>query len=242
MRHFLDHPRRRVLVGAPQPGHQQISAAEHVERQIAVAIVIAVIEPPFLLAVQRIVRRVEIENDFLGCAIMRLQEHIDQQIPDRRRIVADLVIARRLQPAQFETIECRLAGHRRTILAPRRKLAGQHRHHGIVAQLVMVIEILVTLRNGENPLAHQCRDLMLDQFLPPLVVKARGKSFRQPDRSIRRTQQQRSRVRRHQAGIKRRFHRAAFYHSKFNAFRATFCRHRGAPRIIRKLLWHNYFR
>ena len=62
-RHFLDRARRRVDVGAPQLGHQQMTAAEHVERQIAVAIVIAVEEPPFLLAVQRIVGRIEIEND-----------------------------------------------------------------------------------------------------------------------------------------------------------------------------------
>ena len=39
-------------------------ATEDVERHIAVAVVVAVEEPPFLLAVQRIVSRVEIEDDF----------------------------------------------------------------------------------------------------------------------------------------------------------------------------------
>ena len=65
-RHLLDRAGRRVDVGAPQLGHQQMAAAEHVERQIAVAIVIAVEEPPLLLAVQRIVRRIEIEDDLLA--------------------------------------------------------------------------------------------------------------------------------------------------------------------------------
>ena len=48
-------------------------------------------EPPLLLAVQRIIRRIEVENDPFGSSLMRLQEQVDQQIPDRHRIVADLV-------------------------------------------------------------------------------------------------------------------------------------------------------
>ena len=40
-------------------------AAEHVERQIAVAVVVAVEEAPFLVAVQRIIGGVEIEDDLL---------------------------------------------------------------------------------------------------------------------------------------------------------------------------------
>ena len=74
-------PAAASMVGAPQLGEQQMAAAEHVERQIAVAIVIAVEEPPLLLAVQRIVRRIEIENDLLRSALMRLQEQVDEQSP-----------------------------------------------------------------------------------------------------------------------------------------------------------------
>jgi hypothetical protein len=40
--------------------------AKHVQRQIAVTIVVAVEEATFLVAVQRIVRGIEVENDFLG--------------------------------------------------------------------------------------------------------------------------------------------------------------------------------
>ena len=36
---------------------------------------------------------------------MRVEEQIDQQSLDRRRVMADLVIARRLRPAQFEPVE-----------------------------------------------------------------------------------------------------------------------------------------
>lgn len=58
-----------------------------------------------LLAVDRIVSCIEVEHDLLRRALVRLQEEIDEQRLDRRRIVADLVVARRLGPAQLQTIE-----------------------------------------------------------------------------------------------------------------------------------------
>ena len=111
-----------------------------------------------------------------------------------------------------------------------------------MAQLVVVVEVLIAERNREHPLTHQRHDLVLDQLRAPLVVKARRKPIHHSDRTIRRSQQQRSSIRGHQAAIKSGFHRAAFDDSKIKAFCATLCRHRGSPRIIRKLLLHNYFR
>jgi hypothetical protein len=83
---------------------------------------------------------------------------------------------------------------------------------------------------------------VLDQILPPLVVKARRKPIHHSDRTIRGAQQQRSRIRRYQAAIKSCFHSAAIDYSKIKQFRATLCRHRGSPENRAKLLWHNYFR
>ena len=95
--------------------------------------------------------------------------------------MTDLVIARRLKLAQLQPVERRLAGHRRAILAPRLELAGQHRHHRIVAQLVVVVEILVAERDPEHPLADQRRDLVLDQ----VPGAARRESTPQTDPSFR---------------------------------------------------------
>ena len=81
--------------------------------------------------------------------------------------MADLVIARRLQSAQLQPVERRLPGHRGAILAARLKLACQHRQHRIMAQFVVVVEILIAKRNPEHPLADQRRDLVLDQFRAP---------------------------------------------------------------------------
>ena len=114
-----------IDVGFAQLRRQEMAAAEHVKRQVAVAVVIAVEEAAFLMAVQRVVGGVEIEDDLLRRAAMGLEEQIDQQPLDHRRIVADLVIAGRHRPAQLEPVQRRLARHRSAILAPRFQLAGR---------------------------------------------------------------------------------------------------------------------
>ena len=57
--------RRRILVGRPEPRAQQLIAGEDVQRQIAVAVVVAVEEALRLMAVERDVGRVQIEHDLL---------------------------------------------------------------------------------------------------------------------------------------------------------------------------------
>ncbi len=69
-RDLLHRSPRGVDVGAPQLGGQQMAPAEHVERQVAVAVVIAMEEPPLLLAMHGIVGRIEIKDD-LASALAR---------------------------------------------------------------------------------------------------------------------------------------------------------------------------
>jgi hypothetical protein len=211
---LLDRAGCRVDRRAPQLGGQQMAAAEHVERQVAVAVVITVEEPPLLLAVQRIIGRIEVENDPPRRTLMGLYKQVDQKILDRHRIMADFVVARRRKLAQFQPVQRRLAGNRGAILAPRRELARQYRHHRIVPQLVVVVEILVAERDPEHPLTDKGRDLMLDVFRTPLVVKARRKPVHHSDRSIGRSQQQRSGVGGDQPRIECRCHTATFHGSK----------------------------
>jgi hypothetical protein len=45
-------------------------------------------------------------------------------------------------------------------------LSGQHGHHRIVPQLVVVVEVRVARRDAEHPLADKCLQFMLD----PLVA------------------------------------------------------------------------
>ena len=93
-----------VDIRAPELGGQQVAAAEDIQRQVAVAVIVAVEEAPFLVAVERVVRGIEIEDDPLGRPRVRLQEQGDEQLLDRPPVVADPVVAverrgrRMLQP------------------------------------------------------------------------------------------------------------------------------------------------
>jgi hypothetical protein len=104
----------------------------------------------------RIVGGIKIGGVLARRTIMRFQEQIDHQPLEGDRVVTDLVIARRLQTAQLQPVQRRLGGDRRAVLAARFELAGQHRHYRIVAQLVVVVEVLIAERDPEHPLALGC--------------------------------------------------------------------------------------
>src|SRR5439155_33129 len=93
-------------------------------------------------------------------AHVRPPKQIDWKSLYRYRIVTDLVVARRLQLAQLQPVERRLPGDRRAIVAPRLELACQHRHQRIMAQFVVVIDILIAKGDPEHPLANECHDLV----------------------------------------------------------------------------------
>ena len=70
-------------------GRQQIRAAEDVQRQIAVAIIVAVKEAPFLVPVQRVVGGVEIKDDLRRDRGMGVEKEIDEQAFDFRRVICN---------------------------------------------------------------------------------------------------------------------------------------------------------
>ena len=133
------------------------------------------------MAVQRIVGGVEIEGDLRRRRRMRRKKQVDKQALDRRRVIADLVITGRLLPAQFQPVERRFASQWGTVRAPRFKLAAEHRHHRVVAQLLVVDQVLVTQRNPEHPLPDQTRHRMFDQIGVPVVSETAGNALDQPD-------------------------------------------------------------
>jgi hypothetical protein len=56
-------------------------AAERVERPIAVAVIIALKEPPLLMAMQGIVGSIEVQHDLARRLAVRLEEQVDEQPP-----------------------------------------------------------------------------------------------------------------------------------------------------------------
>ena len=142
------------------------------------AVIVAVEDPAFLIAVLRIVGGIEIENDLRRRTPMRLQEHIDEQRLDCRCVMAHLVIPRRLGAAQLQPVQRRLASQRCTVRAFRRKLAGDNRQHWIVPKFIVVVEVFVAQRDADHPLQHHRGDLVLHQFRYPRVDEARCEPIR----------------------------------------------------------------
>jgi hypothetical protein len=187
--------------------------------------------------------RIEVENDPLEWRAMRVEEEVDQQPLDRRRVMGDLAIAIRPDGRALEPVERALAGEWRTIRPSGCELAGQHRHHRIVAQLVMVDQVLIAERDPDHPLADQRGHRVLDP--PPVapIAEAGREALDQTDRALSATKQQRTRVRGDRPAVKRGHHRAAFDRSKRELVWATFCRHRGAPLLsVNSLSQKNYRR
>jgi len=108
---------------------------------------------------------------------------------DLGRIPRDPVIARLLRAAQLQAVKCRLAGQRRTILAAP-PVCRQHRDRRVVAQPVVIDQILIAQRQCKNPLPDQGRDRVLGQPRRAAVGKTLGKPADQPERPVRRPQQQ----------------------------------------------------
>ena len=141
---------------------------------------------------------------------MGVEKQVDKQSLDRRRVIADLVIARRLRPAQFQPVERRFAGQRRTIRTSCFKLAAQHRHDRVVPQLVVVDQILIAQRNPEHPLTHQARHFVYDQVSRTVIGEAAGKALDHSDLLIGGAEQHRPGLRGHRPTVERCHHRPPF--------------------------------
>jgi hypothetical protein len=166
-------------------------------------------EAAFLVAVQRVVGGIEIEDDLVRGLLVGFEEEIDEQAFDRSRVVADLVVSRRLHPAQFQPVQRRFARQRRTVRSVRRQLASQHGQHRIMPQFVVVVEVLVSERDAYDALHHHRLDLVFDKIGCPRVGEAGGKALGQPKRPVGLAQQQGTGVRGDRATVEARHHLAA---------------------------------
>lgn len=95
----------RIEFGRPQIGHQQLVSAEHVQRQVAVVVVVAMKETFFLVAMQGDATGIEIENQFCRRPAMggdELAHDFGLYLPRQRSRGAPLEAAQhRLCPARF---------------------------------------------------------------------------------------------------------------------------------------------
>src|SRR5829696_4620084 len=168
----------------------------------------------FLGTVDGVVGRVEIEDDLLGRVGVRLQEQLDEEPLDRRLVMRDLVIARRLRPAQLKPVQRALARNRSAIRAPRHELAGQHRHRGVMAQMLMVVEVLVSERDSEHALGDERRHVVLDQVRPARIHEAACKAPNQADDAVGRPEQKRAGIGGDRPAVETRLHPTALNRCK----------------------------
>ena len=141
----------------------------------------------------------------------------------------DLVVAARQQGRVLEPVQRALAGERGAVLALGLEPAGEDREHRVVAQMIVIDQVLVPKRDAKHALRHHRRDRVLDLRLSAVVDEARRKPPDQMDRAIGRAEQQPASVRRALPAVERGDHLAPFDHFITEQVAATLCRHRGIP-------------
>ena len=172
---------------------------------------------------------------------MGIEEEIDEQILDRRRIMADAAIAMRALGRVLEPVERALARQRREPRALRLEPAEHGAERRVAAQVVVVDQILVAERDGEHPLADQRRQLVGDPAGIAAVAKAGREAVNEPDRPVGRAEQQRPGVRGDRPAAEIRHQIAAIEPCKQHRLRATLRLHRGCSCSRVKSLLQKHF-
>ena len=142
---------------------------------------------------------------------MGLKEQIHQQPVDVARLRNDLLVAmrgRRLRRAKLQTVQRARCGQRVTPVAfpdtpgtgHVRTSAGQ-RQGRVVAQPVMVVDILVTQRKGHHPLCDKGLEVMLDTLGIAVIDETGREAPGDVEQAVGFPQQQGAGVRSHPAAV-----------------------------------------
>jgi hypothetical protein len=97
--------------------------------------------------------------------------------------------------AVLQPVERALAGQGRAPTVPRLEPPQHHARHRIMPQLVVIDQVFVAERDAQHPLAQQGRNVVHNSVAGTAIRQAQGEPFDQPDRPIRRPEQQRAGVR-----------------------------------------------
>ena len=196
--------------------------------------VISLEEAALLLAVHRVVGRVEVEDDLRRRSLVAAQEVADEQALDGVVVVADLLVALTIvddRRRELEPVERALAGQRVPLvpltLARRTRdvvLADRQRQHRVVPEPVVVVQVLVAADDAEHPLGHQFLHAVLDAAGIPVVPEARREPAKQPGPQGQLPHEQQSAVRGDPSGVERGLDSAAIFGLKFEPPRVTPCR------------------
>ncbi|MFT5412795.1 MAG: hypothetical protein ACI9NC_005547 [Verrucomicrobiales bacterium] len=138
-----------VDVGLAQLGPQGDVAAEAVERQVAVALVVAVEEAAFLAAVDRVVGGVEVEGDDAAPARDAPDALVYEEVADAPGVGLDLLGLAQAVGAEFEAVEGAFPGeglaaiHLAALFAEEVGLVAAQRENRVEPELVVVVDVFV---------------------------------------------------------------------------------------------------
>ena len=129
-------------------------------------------EPAFLIPMQRVIGRIQIQHYLCQRSPLAVQKQIHQKVVDHPAIGANLlvtIILRRRRITQLQAVQGAGTGQGVTAVTFARALLAGHigattgqRQSAVVTQSVMVIEILITGRQAQHPLCDQGLEGMLD--------------------------------------------------------------------------------
>ena len=119
------------------------------------------------------------------------------------------------------------------------RIACASRKRRVLAQFVVIIEILVAQHQAKDPLPNQRLDPVLDVTRIATTGEATREPADQSKAAINLSQQQRPRVRGNVAAIETGYHSPPLNRFKFEQRHATLSLHRGDPWITEKTLLHS---
>ncbi len=137
-----------------------------------------------LLAVERIVCGIEVDLDADRRLAKGIHEHFGKQPLDRRAVVIELVV-----PVLADLVGMLQPVQRRLPGQPAAGLVEHGREHRIVAQLIVIDQVLVAEREGEDALAQQIGDGVGDAMGEPQIAEALSQPIGQPDGAVGGTEQ-----------------------------------------------------
>jgi hypothetical protein len=201
--------------------------------------VVAVEEPSLLLPVQRVIRRIQIQDDPRRRRLVGIEKVVHEQRPGRIAVIDDLVVAPRgRRGGALQAIERAAARQRvpsvpisRTLRPRQIPLPRRQREQRIVTQRVVIVEILIAERLSQHSLRDQLLHRVLDAIRPTVVREALRKAPQQARPLRHLPEQQQPCIAGLPSAVEGRLYPTASKALKCELIPTTVCMHRADPPV-----------
>ncbi len=165
-----------VTGGASQTHHHRKVVTQHQQRHVAVLAVVAVVEPVFLATVQLEVGGIDVKHGPIRRLAPVIDEKLHQQPVEPREVNLNLAVLFDIATGrrQFQPVERALSGQCLAVRTLRLHAAQRCTEKTVLAQMIVIVEVLITLNQRQDALPDQRRQRMHDVFRTPEVVEAVG--------------------------------------------------------------------